>query len=107
MSLSEAQTIPRNKIIRFKYIRHGYCNNCGDCCRPEFRAARIAYYNASGIGYRLVHGEAGCPDFDSETGRCKDYARRPRECMRFPRIPIDIIALPQCSYYFLTETNEV
>lgn len=96
----------RNKQMWIRYIRYGYCNNCGDCCRPEFRAARIAFYHASGIGYKLIRGEAGCPDFNPETGKCRDYAHRPRECVRFPRLPIDVIALPHCSYYFLPEITE-
>ncbi len=107
MSLAEAPNIVRNKTIRIKHIRHGYCNSCGDCCNPDFRAARRAFYEASGIGYKLTHGEAGCPDFDSERGKCRDYSKRPMECVRFPRIPIDIMALPQCSYYFLSEITEV
>ena len=62
---------------------------------------------ASGIGYKLTHGEAMCPHFNVYTEKCEDYSKRPVECVKFPVMPIDIIALPRCSYYFLPEITEI
>ena len=85
--------------------RIGSCNMCGDCCRIELREARLEAYRLSGVAVRLTHGVEGCPDFDPESGRCKNYAERPYECRNFPVYPEDLIALPRCGYSFIEVTE--
>jgi len=85
-----------NKV---KFVRMGYCNKCGDCCRDELLPARIKAYETAGIPYKLIN--QNCDKFDPKTGLCKDYDNRPQSCIDFPTVPADLLALPRCSYYFI------
>lgn len=80
-------------------VRIGKCNKCGDCCREETLEERIRVYEAFGVPHKLVN--QNCKLFDPATGLCMDYDNRPKDCRDFPMQPLDIIALPKCSYYFV------
>lgn len=81
------------------WIREGECCGCGDCCRPETIPARTAAYNEARIPFEVVNN-GDCKDFDPETGKCRIYENRPQVCRDFPTHPIDIAALPRCTYTF-------
>jgi len=84
---------------KVKFIRLGNCNKCGDCCRVELLPSRIKMYEKVGLPYKLIN--QNCDKFDPETGLCKDYNNRPKSCRDFPTMPVDLLALPRCSYSFL------
>jgi Fe-S-cluster containining protein len=82
------------------WVREGECCGCGDCCRPETIPARTKAYIEAEIPFMVVN-QGNCPDFDPETGKCLIYEDRPQECRDFPTSPVDIAALPRCTYRFV------
>lgn len=82
-------------------MRTGECNQCGDCCLPPSEE-RLAAYRKAGVIPDKQH-IYGCADSVSVDGKitCTDYDNRPKMCRDFPLSPLDIVALPNCSYKFV------
>ena len=94
--------IHRQYIIRGEmYIREGECNQCGECCLPPTKERLQSYADA---GFEVeVQYEDGCPsEVRGEGGKitCTDYEHRNQMCRDFPQFPVDIVALPNCSFSF-------
>lgn len=83
------------------FIRLGECNRCGKCCDPATMAKRMTVYRALGVPV-LLNPRYPCPHFSyvDGWGRCAIYDRRPQMCRDFPRIPEDVLGLPECGYWF-------
>lgn len=69
------------------------CASCGgQCCR--FVSLSLGEVKRGDMEWLQVRGtlfpdgrwvlESPCPKFDSETGKCRIYARRPRACKLYP-----------------------
>ncbi len=82
------------------WVREGACCGCGDCCRPETLPVRVRAYVEANMFFKVVNN-GDCRHFNPETGECLIYEKRPQECRDFPTEPIDIVALPRCSYSFV------
>lgn len=80
---------------------------CGDCCEPPTKE-RLQTYRDAGIEVTVQY-EDGCPfAIRGEDGRlsCTDYENRNEICRNFPTHPVDILALPNCSFSFKEGNDE-
>ena len=75
------------------------CSRCGECCRDTrmelcrtdvarleragYRADDFSALGPDGVR-RLRNVDGHCHFFDPESGRCKEYARRPLGCVIYP-----------------------
>lgn len=82
-----------------RYIRKGFCNKCGRCCKMDTLAPCVLKKLNETFGY----GPRACPhleDLGDGTTTCLNYENRPPFCIDFPGEPGDISEIPQCTYYF-------
>lgn len=85
-----------------RLIRTGYCTRCGDCCDPKFAEAREKAYVDAGIDFEKINRDdgEGCSSFNAETRLCENYENRPSGCRVFPLHPVEVEALPRCTFSF-------
>ena len=111
--------------ISSDWIRHGECNQCGDCCRQATNPVSLLVpiedeaYGRVRYGEPVLRSGAGppvfqirgpvvlpCPQLDGD--RCGLQATKPQYCQDTPLTPDDIEQLPRCSYYFVhRQTGEI
>lgn len=109
------------------WIRHGECNQCGDCCRQatncvsllvpiadeaygrvRFGAPTSRAASVSGVPIFEIRGPLllPCPQLDGD--RCAIHDTKPTYCRETPCAPDDIDGLPRCSYWFVhRQTGEI
>ena len=82
-----------------KYLRKGYCNLCGECCKPNFPITEEAreFYKDNGLP---DDGQCQYMHFVGGKGLCTMHLDRPDHCRRFPWHPDQLKGRPNCSYYF-------
>ena len=110
-----------------EWIRHGECNECGDCCREATNHLTLHVPIADEAYGRIRYGEpvrraeqlGGIPVFSIRGpirlpcpqlagDRCTIHATRPQYCLDTPVTPDDIEGLARCSYWFVhRETGEI
>ena len=82
-----------------KLRRKGFCNLCGECCKPKFPISEEAkaFYRDNGLPE-----DGQCPflRFVDGRGLCIIHTERADHCRRFPWHPDQIRHLPNCSYTF-------
>ena len=83
-------------------IRRGFCWTCGDCCDPKLSEAREKAYFDAGVVFQKINRDDGerCLGFNEKTRLCKTYKDRPLSCRMFPLKPVDVAALPRCTFTF-------
>lgn len=109
------------------WVRHGECNQCGDCCRQatncvsilipikdeaygriRFGAPQAKFVGKVPDPVFLVRGPIvlPCPQLDGD--RCAMHEIKPQYCRETPCAPEDIEGLPRCSYWFVhRQTGEI
>lgn len=104
------------------WIRHGECNQCGDCCRQATNLIQVQVPIADEAYGRIRYGEPSqvgglslftirgpvlmpCPKLEGD--RCSMHDTKPQYCVDNPSRPEDIEGT-RCSYWFVhRETGEV
>lgn len=109
------------------WIRHGECNQCGDCCRQATNCVSLLVPIKDEAFGRVRFGEpvknvtdkSGFPVFhirgpialacpEQEGNLCRLHETKPQHCKDTPCAPEDIEGLPRCSYWFVhRETGEI
>jgi Fe-S-cluster containining protein len=103
-----------------EWIRHGECNQCGDCCRHASNAITLFVPIADREYARVRFGEPvappdlyqlvgpilmPCPKLDGD--RCGIHDTKPTFCTEAPFKPEDVEGT-RCSYWFEhRETGEI
>ena len=107
-----------------EWIRHGECNQCGDCCCQATNCismqvaiedeayGRIRFGEPKrwhhGIPMFMIRGPITLPCPQLQGDRCGMQEEKPQYCRDTPCQPEDIELLPRCSYWFVHhETGEV
>lgn len=97
-----------------KWVRHGECDACGQCCillamvKLDFAdlAKRDPHFaEVRGIkpdGTKVVRVDDPCSKLDQETNLCTIYEERPETCRKFPSEP-DLVMGLSCTYWFENE----
>lgn len=109
------------------WVRHGECNQCGDCCRQatnclsilipvkdeaygriRFGAPQAQFVGKVPDPVFLVRGPILLPCPEQVGDQCRLHETKPQYCKDTPCAPEDIEGLPRCSYWFVhRETGEV
>jgi hypothetical protein len=83
---------------KWKWIRTGFCNMCGDCCNlnnwfgEQVRNPSVEFDK-----------DGRCIYQDKETKKCIKQREKPLACVVFPIDPEELISLPNCTYRFIKE----
>jgi hypothetical protein len=82
-----------------RYLRKGYCNLCGECCKPREPLTEEAreFFDQNGLP---EDGQCQYLRFVDGKEICTLHTNRADHCRRFPWHPRQIEHLPRCSYTF-------
>lgn len=90
-----------------RWKRIGECRRCGDCCRMDILSPDI--YAVRNEEVKRQYGKPlnpACAHLgQSRTGRavCLIYEDRSPGCREFPRVPMDVLKVPNCGYDFVPD----
>lgn len=113
--------------VASEWVRHGECNQCGDCCRQatdcisilipikDEAYGRVRFGEPDQVrrgqdGSRLFHIRGpialACPQQVGD--KCGMHESKPQYCKDTPCGPEGIEGLPRCSYWFVNRvTGEI
>ena len=76
--------------------RYGFCSKCGKCCNINNYLPSLIAINVN------LDKDGWCEYYDKKTKLCKIYydSKRPHNCKVGPTSPIQIVLIPECTYWF-------